>query len=43
MDSFSLATVTIYDLHEHLIAYIYQCLSYCYGSESGENIKQAIK
>ena len=38
MDSFSLATVTIYDLLVHLIAYSCLRLSYCYGSESGENI-----
>ena len=43
MDSFSLATETIYDLLAHLIAYICLSLSYWYGSESGENIEQAIK
>ena len=40
--SFSQATVTIYDLLVHLIKYNFQCLFYCYGSELGENIEQAM-
>ena len=42
MDLFSQATVTIDDLLVHLVACHCLSLCYCYGSESGENIKQAI-
>ena len=42
MDSFSQATVKIDDLLVHLVACHYLCLCYCFVSESGENIKQAL-
>ena len=41
MDSFSQATVKIDDLLVHLVACHCLCLC-CFGSESGENIKQAL-